>query len=119
MVEINIFKNDPDLRTLEAGDVLFREGEEGEVMFAVVDGTLDVSVRGTVVDQVHAGGIIGEMAILDKAPRSATVTAASRTTVAPVDRQRFKFYVQVHPTFALLVMETMAERLRHARGTTP
>jgi len=111
-----MFSNDPNLRTLKPGDVLFREGETGNVMYAIVDGSVDVSVRGTVVDQVHAGSIIGEMAIIDKSPRSATAIAATDVTVAPVDRPRFVFLVQVHPSFALLVMEVMAERLRAARA---
>ena len=114
MAEINFFRNAPDLRTVAAGEVLFSEGEAGDLMFAVVEGALHLSVNGRVVDEVGPGQIVGEMALIDQSPRSATATAAVATTVAPVDRKRFVFLVQEHPTFALLVMEMMAERLRRA-----
>jgi CRP-like cAMP-binding protein len=114
MAEINIFRNSPDLRTVSAGEVLFTEGEAGDLMFAVVSGVLHLSVNGRVVDEVGAGQIVGEMALIDQSPRSATATAAVDSTVAPVDRKRFVYLVQEHPTFALLVMELMAARLRRA-----
>lgn len=114
MAEINFFRNSPDLRTVPAGEVLFSEGEAGDLMYAVVEGTLHLSVGGRVVDEVGPGQIVGEMALIDQSPRSATVVAAVNTTVAPVDRKRFVYLVQEHPTFALLVLELMAERLRRA-----
>jgi len=114
MTEINIFRNAPDLRTLSDGDVLFREGDAGDVMYAVVEGALDLTVNGHLVDTVRPGRIVGEMALIDQSPRSATATAAGAAVVAPVDRKRFVYLVQEHPTFALSVMEMMAERLRAA-----
>ncbi len=114
MAEINFFRSAPDLRTLAAGEVLFTEGDAGDLMFAVVEGTLHLSVNGRVVDEVGPGKIVGEMALIDNSPRSATAVAVGEAVVAPVDRKRFVFLVQEHPTFALLVMELMAERLRRA-----
>ena len=96
--------------------MLFHEGETGELMFAVVEGALHLSVNGRVVDEVGPGQIVGEMALIDQSPRSATATGAVETKVAPVDRKRFVFLVQEHPTFALLVMELMAARLRRANA---
>ena len=116
MAEINFFRNAPDLRTVAAGEVLFSEGEAGDLMFAVVEGALHLSVNGRVVDEVGPGQIVGEMALIDQSPRSATAIAAVESKVAPVDRKRFVFLVQEHPTFALLVMELMAERLRRANS---
>ena len=120
MTAINIFRNAPDQRHLAPGEVLFREGEAGDVMFAVVEGTLHLSVGDRVVDDVTEGQIVGEMALIDQSPRSATATAATATAtvVAPVDRKRFVYLVQEHPTFALQVMELMAARLRRANATT-
>jgi CRP-like cAMP-binding protein len=114
MTAINIFRNAPDLRTVAPGEVLFSEGEAGDVMYAVVEGTLHLSANGRVVDEIVAGQIVGEMALIDQSPRSGTVTAATDAVVAPVDRKRFVYLVQEHPTFALQVMELMAARLRRA-----
>jgi len=117
MVEINMFRNVANPRELAAGEVLFHEGDEGDLMFAVVVGQLEVSVGGRVVDHIGPGQIIGEMALIDRSPRSGTTTATIATKVAPVDRKSFTYLVQEHPTFALLVMEVMAERLRRANQT--
>jgi CRP-like cAMP-binding protein len=117
MVEINVFRNVQNPRELTAGEVLFSQGEEGDLMFAVLEGQLDLSVAGRVVDHIGPGQIVGEMALIDRSPRSATATAAVPTKVAPVDKKAFTYLVQEHPTFALLVMEVMAERLRRANQT--
>jgi CRP/FNR family transcriptional regulator, cyclic AMP receptor protein len=94
--------------------VLFREGDTGDVMFAVIDGELELSKDDRLIDRVTAGGIVGEMALVDDGPRSATARARSAARVVRVDRQEFTFLVQEHPTFALRVMRVMADRLRKA-----
>ena len=114
MVEINVFRNVPNPRALAAGEVLFREGDEGDLMFAVLEGELVLTVAERVVDRIGPGQIVGEMALIDRSPRSATATAGVATSVAPVDKTAFTDLVQEHPTFALLVLEVMAERLRRA-----
>jgi len=112
MTQINIFKHASDTLALRPGDVLFREGEPGDVMFAVIEGQIELTRAGTVIDVVGPGGIIGELALIDSAPRSAAATARGSARVASVDHNRFTYLVQEHPTFALQVMKVMAERLR-------
>lgn len=114
MVEINVFRNAPDAETLEPGEVLFREGDPGDVTFAVAEGNVTLSVDGTIVEDVGPGGILGELALIDSAPRSATATASASTRVVRVNEERFSYLVHEHPTFALQVMTVMADRLRRA-----
>src|SRR5436190_538802 len=52
MVEFNLFKSSPDAYDVEAGTALFTEGEPGDVMYAVIDGQIDVTLGGHVVEQV-------------------------------------------------------------------
>ncbi len=85
-------------------------------MFAVVEGEVELGVNGTVVEAVGPGGILGELALIDAGPRSATATATTAARVVPVDAERFTYLVNEHPTFALQVMTVMAERLRRANG---
>ena len=118
MGEINFFRHSADLRSIEPGEVLFREGETGDTMFAVVEGTLELSVNGHIIDEIEVGEVVGEMALIDQSPRSGTVCAKTTAVVAPVDRRYFVHLVQQHPTFALMVMEQMAERLRKANATS-
>jgi CRP-like cAMP-binding protein len=116
MSEINIFRHSSDVETVPAGEVLFAEGDPGEVMFAVVEGQVELTHRGAVIEKIGAGGIVGEMALIDSSTRSATATAATETRLVRVDREHFMYLVQEHPTFALQVMGVMAERLRKANN---
>jgi CRP-like cAMP-binding protein len=83
-------------------------------MFAVVEGRIDLTRGGMIIEEIGPGGIVGEMALIDAAPRSAAATAGVDARVVAVDRQHFTYLVQEHPTFALQVMAVMAERLRKA-----
>jgi CRP/FNR family transcriptional regulator, cyclic AMP receptor protein len=112
MVEINIFKHSPDAVTIEAGAILFRDGDEGDVMFAVVEGEIELLRDGTTFEIVGPGGILGELALIDPAPRSAAARARTQARVVSVDKKQFTFLVHEHPTFALQVMTIMAERIR-------
>lgn len=111
-----MFRNARDAVALQPGDVLFREGEPGDTMFALADGKVELSLGGAVLEEVGPGTILGEMALIDDAPRSATATATTEARVVRVDKEHFTYLVQEHPTFALQVMTVMAERLRRANG---
>ena len=117
MVEINLFRNEPDAVVLREGEVLFAAGDPADAMFAVIEGGIDVVHGDVVLNHIGAGGILGEMGLMDHAPRSATAVATESSRVARLDERRFLYLVQQHPTFALLVMRVLAERLR--RNTTP
>ncbi len=114
MAEINLFKHSRDTVSLEPGDVLFAEDEAADSMYAVIEGRILLTVNGAVVEEVGPGGIIGELALIDSAPRSAAASAVTHARVARVDQQQFSYLVHEHPTFALQVMTVMAERLRNA-----
>jgi CRP/FNR family cyclic AMP-dependent transcriptional regulator len=107
-----MFRGDEDVRALKAGDVLFREGEPGDLMYVVKSGDMDIMVRNHVLERTGPGGIIGELAMVDKSPRSATVTAVTDCEVISIDRRGFTFMIQNTPFFALHVMGVLADRLR-------
>ncbi|HEX5629570.1 MAG TPA: cyclic nucleotide-binding domain-containing protein, partial [Usitatibacteraceae bacterium] len=88
------------------------EGEEGRHMYVVLEGSVRLSVTGRTVEKVAKGGVFGEMALIDSAPRSATATAFTACKLAPVTAARFKSLVQESPDFALEIMRVMAARLR-------
>lgn len=118
MSEINLFKHARDIEDHAPGDVLFQEGDAGDVMFAVVEGAVDLVHDGRVIDTLGAGGILGEMALVDASPRSAAAVVKEPSRIARVDRHEFTFLVHEHPTFALQVMGVLAERLRRANEAT-
>ena len=112
MPEINIFKNASNFQIYEPGAVIFQRGEQSDCMYAVVDGEIDILVDGKVIDTARAGSLIGEMALIDNSPRSATAQAKTQVKVVPVSQKHFLFMVQQTPFFSIQVMQIMAERLR-------
>ena len=101
-------------RTLEvpAGTAVFREGEAGEEMYGIVAGTVELRSGGEVLRTLGPDDVFGEMALVDRTPRSATAVAVTECVLAAIDRRRFLFLVQETPMFALQVMSAMASRLR-------
>lgn len=77
----------PRIRTLALGDVLTRQGDPGESLYLVLDGVLDVTVDGVQLGAVGPGAVLGEHAVLDASPRTATLTATTpvRVAEAPAD----------------------------------
>jgi len=108
----NLFRNAPDLVGVVAGTVIFEAGQPGDVMYVVVEGEVDVVAGDRVLDTVGVGGIVGEMALIDKQARSATAIARTACRLAPVNERRFVFLVHQTPHFAIEVMRMMADRLR-------
>jgi CRP/FNR family cyclic AMP-dependent transcriptional regulator len=109
---INIFKSDPNTEKFPAGHAVFREGERGDHMFAVVKGSVDLVINGKVVETVEPGGVFGEMALVEEQPRVATAMAKADAELVRIDRKRFLFLIQQTPYFSLQLMAIMATRLR-------
>jgi len=112
MVTIDLFQNEDDTRDFSAGQKIFSEGEPGDFMFVVVAGEVDLLVRGKLVEHLSTGGVLGEMALIDKTPRSATAVAVTDCKLVAIDERRFKFLVQQTPNFSLQLMRIIADRLR-------
>lgn len=109
-----LFHHETDLQTLSAGQILFKEGDDGDLMYVLMSGTLDIFVRDRLVETAEAGAIVGEMVIVDENIRSGTVIAKSDCTLLPIGRMRFSFLTQETPHIALHVIRVMADRLRRA-----
>jgi CRP/FNR family cyclic AMP-dependent transcriptional regulator len=113
MAILNLFKFVKDQVTFPAGEVIFKEDETGDKAFVVIEGEVDLTYHGHLLETVTSGGLLGEMALLDYQTRSATATAKTEVKMVSIDRSRFVFMVQETPMFALEVMKVMSERLRH------
>jgi len=93
--------------------MIFRQGDVGDVMYIVQQGEVEILLHDTIVETVEAGGILGELALIDNRPRAASAVARTDCSVVPIDENRFAYMVQETPHFAIHVMEVMAERLRY------
>ena len=94
------------------GQIVFSEGHAGDVMYVIGEGQVEIVVGNQVIETLGRGEILGEMALIDTKPRSATAVAKTTCKLAPINRKRFNFLVQQTPSFALDVMQIMAARLR-------
>ena len=107
-----LFEHASDKRSVAAGTTIFREGDERDFMYAVVEGEVDLTFGGKPLATVGPGGLFGEMALIDKEPRIASAVARTDATIVPVDEKRFLFLIQQTPNFAVHVMRVLSERLR-------
>jgi len=94
------------------GRTIMKEGDAGVSMYIVISGRVRVSIRGTVVEQVGAGGTFGEMALVDQATRSATAVADRDSLLLTISRSDFLNLVKSKPAFAISLLKTIADRLR-------
>ena len=81
-------------------------------MYVVIEGEVEIRAKEKTIVTTGAGGIFGEMALIDDAPRSASAVAKTACKVVPIDKRRFNFLIQQTPFFALSVMRIMSDRLR-------
>ena len=109
----DLFSHQTDTVNLTPGEVLFQAGDPGAAMFVVLEGALEIRIGDKVVETSTRGAIIGEMALIDQAPRVATVVAKEASRLVKLDQRRFHFLIQQNPFFATHVMKVLAERLRH------
>lgn len=99
-------------QTFSAGEKIFVIEDPADVMFVVRSGRVNIVASGVVLETIEAGGLFGEMALIDSGQRSANAVAAEDTEVVPIDRDAFLFMVRQSPDFALEVMTVLAERVR-------
>lgn len=104
-------------KTYHAGDDIVRQGEQGDCMFVIQEGDAEVLIDDgagsqTRVDVMHAGDIFGEMAILERQTRSATVRAIGTMRVLTIDKKTFLRRVQEDPSLAFMVLKAMSNRVR-------
>jgi len=112
--KINLFHNSADYVSFKQGDIIVNEGDAGELAYVVKEGEVDILVAGCVVEHLLPGGIFGEMSLIDKKARSASVVATTDCQLVPISENRFTLLVQQTPFFALEVMRVMADRLRRS-----
>jgi len=102
--------------SLGSGQTLIREGEEGDDVLLVTEGEASVSVGGMLLGTIGPGDCVGEMSLLDNAPRSATVMSVGplRALVMPADR--FRALLEAEPAVNQRLIANLASRLRSAQS---
>ena len=104
-----------DEATAEPGSILVQEGKPGRQTFLIVEGQADVTLRGQYLERLGPGDFVGEMALLDHSPRSATVTAATPMRLLVMDPSSFASLIS-QPSVSRRIATDLAGRLRRAEG---
>ena len=107
-----IFENSKDAKDYKAGTTIFAQGDPRDLMYIVLAGEIELQRGGRIVETASAGAIVGEMAMIDNAPRSATAIAKTDCRLVSIDEKRFEFMIEERPFFALYVMRVLVDRLR-------
>lgn len=107
-----LFRNWSEKQDYPAGSIILSETGNADAMFVVLSGNLELSLRGEVLGQESAGGIVGEMAMIGAAAGNPTVRALTDVSLARLDRAQFNRLIAANPEFSQHALVTMANRLR-------
>jgi CRP-like cAMP-binding protein len=96
----------------EAGSTILTEGHAGVLMYVVLRGRVAIRVGGSLVETVGPGGVFGEMALVDRAPRLASAVAESDCRLLAINRNVFLELVKHSRRFAASLLSAVSERAR-------
>lgn len=97
---------------IPAGTVFIREGEVGDAFYVALEGTASVSRSLRTVAAIEPGDHVGELALLDAAPRTASVAATSAMVLGVLDARTFHAIVRDVPALTFKLLRALAIRLR-------
>lgn len=107
-----MFRNWKDVVEHDAQTIIFEEGDPADVMYVVISGEIELLLRGEPLDVEKAGGIFGEMAMINSATRNGTARALTDVRLARLDHDQFKGFIHKNSEFSMHVMAVLANRLR-------
>ena len=96
---------------LREGKVLIAEGKSGREFFVLLEGEADVTKDGRQINRLGAGDFFGEIALVSRSPRTATVTATTPVRTLVITDRSFRRLLEDSPEIQLKVLEALAERL--------
>ena len=97
---------------MPAHRLFIKELENGDEFFIIVEGEVEVFTGKRVIERLTEGSCIGELSIIDKEPRSASVRTSKKTKLLSLNRKDFLLTLKDNPTIAINVMQVVAQRLR-------
>ncbi len=106
-------------KSFKKGEALSYKDDEGEALFVVLEGSVkivDVSAAGkeTILNFIQPGGVVGEIAVFDRLPRTADAIAATAGTAAVLSRRDALEALRQHPELSLRIIELLCSKIRLA-----
>lgn len=114
--ELALAVNLMNIFNISAGETLFREGDSGDFMCFIVDGVLNVLRKNhrkkeVYIASLHQGRCLGEFALIDESPRSATVIAQTDCVLVSLTRSDFELLLEKYPNIGIAILKGIARLL--------
>jgi len=103
-----------EVEIYSTGEPITREGETGDALYIIIRGRVTISVEGRLIATLGPGEAVGEMAVLDSSPRSATATAVEETEVLRIGSEEFYEVLHEQVEIAEGIIRLLSARLRDA-----
>jgi CRP/FNR family cyclic AMP-dependent transcriptional regulator len=97
---------------IKAGGTVFQFGEPGATMYVILSGRIDMVNGDRVIECLGAQQAFGMMSLIDALPRTATALVAEDAQLAVIDRKKYQFMLHELPSFAIFLIQTLANRVR-------
>lgn len=117
--ELDKLAKDVHDRTFPAGSVLTDQDDFGTIFTVIAEGQATVTVRGRIARVLKEGDFFGEMALIDRSPRSATVVADTELRCLMLTQPVFRPFAVSHPETMWALLELMVKRVRDAEAREP
>ena len=104
----------PALVRYRPGTPIIKAGESGVLMYLPREGRVAITADGRTLERVGPGGVFGEMALVNQAPRAANAVAETECALLAVNRNQLRQLVQSNPEFGLSLLKLVAKRLQAA-----
>ena len=104
--------SESQLKDLEEGEILFSEEEEGDSMFVILSGELIVSKNDIEISRRVQGDYLGEMALIESKPRSATVKASVSSLLLEITQEQFRTKLSTSSDALMAILKTLSSRAR-------
>ncbi|MBP8234907.1 Crp/Fnr family transcriptional regulator [Rhizorhabdus sp.] len=110
------------LQATRTNDEILTQGDEGTSLVIILDGVVRISMvtpngREIILDYAEAGAVLGEIAVLDDRPRTASAVAMWPGRLIRITRAKFFGFIERHPKVAIRLLKEMARRLRETDST--
>ena len=113
---VQIYQKKSSPKNFSAGEVIFKQGEPGDLVYGIIEGEVEISVKGKVIETIEIGDVFGQSALVQpEHKRASTARAKTDCLIAFLDREHFLFVVQQTPIFALEILRSYSNRIHLLR----
>ena len=113
-VQLELFSSFVELLEFEPETTVFKEGDVGDSVYFILSGELNVSMdcdwgEDIKIATLTDGSVFGEMSLIDELPRSASITARTKSSVIKLNKTNFEMILEKHPAIGITLLKGLAQ----------